>query len=103
MGMRSSQLYSSIKLYIVNMKKDFFTSLVKFSKYSRSGQNISLEICIIVGLNEIPEFEKVMSCSFMRKQMEKLSALSLCVSSMFTTFQVIIKNALNKYSVTVNP
>ena len=48
-------------------------------------------------------FKKVMSCSLMRKQMEKLSALSLCVSSMFTTFPVIIKNAINTYSVTVNP
>ena len=47
--------------------------------------------------------KKMMSCSLMRKQMEKLSALSLCVSSMFTTFQVIIKNAINTYSVTVNP
>ena len=37
MSRRSSQLYDSMKLYIVNMQKDFFTSLLKFSKYSRCG------------------------------------------------------------------
>ena len=47
--------------------------------------------------------KRMMSCSLMRKQMEKLSALSLCVSSMFTTFQVIIKNTINTYSITVIP